>query len=241
MLYLAIIPSLVLLIYIYKKDKREKEPIRLLLKCFLWGVLIIIPIVILESLLDAVLVEFAAEGSVPYAIVDGFIVAAMSEELFKYLALKKKTWNSSDFNCFFDGIVYAVFVSLGFATFENIVYVMDGGLSSAILRMFTAVPGHACDAVFMGYFYSKAKKARVDNNRTLEKKYKRRALIIPILFHGMYDCFISFEEEAAGEDAVLIGILLWIILVVAQFIMAFKTVNKVSKEDAPFYLGVVSE
>ena len=232
---LAIIPSIALLIYIYKKDKKEKEPMRLLIKCFIWGIIAIIPILIMETLVEEFLVEICVEGSVVYSFLDGFLVAALSEELFKYLVLKSKTWKNKAFNCTFDGIVYAVFVSLGFATFENVMYVLDGDISTAFLRMFTSVPGHACDAVFMGYFYSLAKKAAVNNDKRKEKKNKRRALLIPIITHGIYDGLILMEEDVAGEDAVIIGALLWIVVVVVQFILAFKLVNKASKNDESFY------
>ena len=231
MFSLAVIPSIVLLVYIYKKDKREKEPMPLLMSCFLFGILIIAPVLVMETVLSVIEDSLFTPGSVFYAAFDGIIVAALSEELFKYLALKFKTWKSKEFNCTFDGIVYAVFVSLGFATVENINYVADGGISSAIGRMFTAVPSHACDAVFMGYFYSKAKKASLENNTKLEKKYKKLALFVPIMVHGIYDCLISFEEDVAGEAIVVIGILLWFAVIIAQFICAFVIVNIASKND----------
>jgi len=235
MFKLALLPSIVLLIYIYKKDTREKEPLRLLIGLLIFGALSSIPIVIMESALTYFFEEdILTEGSLAYAIVDGFIVAGFTEELFKYRILKKKTWKSKEFNCSFDGIVYAVFVSLGFATLENILYVFDNGFGTAIVRMFTAVPGHACDAVFMGYFYSQAKKANIAKNKSLEKKYKRLALWIPILFHGSYDALISFDEAIVGESIYYWGLLLWFALVIFQFILSFRLVNKASKQDAYF-------
>jgi len=234
---LAIIPSIVLLVYIYKKDKIEKEPKKLLFKCFLWGIIIIIPVIIIEQILESVLGLFATSGSFFYALCDGFIVAAFSEELFKYLALKLKTWKSPDFDYSFDGIVYAVFVSLGFATFENILYVLEGDISTAFLRMFTAVPGHAYDAVFMGYFYSKAKKAEIDGDILLCKKYKRKALLVPILMHGIYDSLISFDAEVAGDTVVTMGLFLWFLFVIGTFIITVNLVSKASKNDAVLHEG----
>jgi len=231
---LAVVPCIALLIYIYAKDKKEKESKRLLIGCFVWGVIIIAPVLLIETILDEIFMSFLTVGSVSYAFAEGFIVAAFSEELFKYLALRGKTWKSKEFNCTFDGIVYAVFVSIGFATFENIMYVLDGGVSTALLRMFTAVPGHACDAVFMGYFYSKAKRAGLENNKKAEKKYKKYALLIPILLHGIYDWLISFDEEVVGEDINTIGFLIWIVFVIVLFIASFRTVNKASKNDSYF-------
>jgi len=231
---LALIPSIVLLIYIYKKDKREKEPLRLLIKCFVWGIIIILPVMLIELFLEGIFEGAFIQGSVGYAIVDGFIVAAFSEELFKYLALKHKTWKSKEFNCTFDGIVYSVFVSLGFATLENILYVFESDISTAITRMFTAVPGHAYDAVFMGYFYSKAKQAEIDGNKKLMKSYKKKALLIPVILHGIYDALISVEEEAVGEGIVYTGIFLWILFIIFEFVMSIKIVNKASQNDRPF-------
>lgn len=233
-LLLALLPTIILLVYIYKKDKLEKEPRKLLSKCFLWGIIIIAPILVMEEVLGFIFEDLFVKGSVGYAIVDGFIVAALSEELFKFIALKKRTWKSPEFNCFYDGIVYSVFVSMGFATVENIMYVFDGDITVALLRMFTAVPGHAYDAIFMGYFYSKAKKAYLDGNRPLYKKYKRLALIVPMLMHGLYDCLVSFEEEAVGENIMLWAILYWFMLVLAEFIVSLNLVNKISKTDAYF-------
>ena len=87
-----------------------------------------------------------------------FGVVAFSEEGAKYFLLKRRTWNSAAFNCQFDGVVYAVFVSLGFALWENISYVLMYGLSTALVRAVTAVPGHACFGVFMGVWYGLAKR-----------------------------------------------------------------------------------
>lgn len=234
---LALIPSIVLLIYIYVKDRKEKEPLGLLIKCFLWGIVIIIPVVVVEMVLDMILEEFCIPGSVIYAAFDGFVVAGCTEEIFKYIVLKKRTWKSEEFNSSFDGIVYAVFVSLGFATFENLLYVLDSGLSTAILRMFTAVPGHAYDAVLMGYFYSKAKKASIQGDKSSMRRNKRRALMVPILFHGIYDCLISFEEEVVGENILLMGILFWIVVVILEFVISLRVVRKASKEDELFELA----
>ena len=234
LIIIALIPSIILLLYIYRKDRIEKESIRFLTKCFLWGIAIVLPVAFLETVMGIVLDETFIEGSIGYAIVDGFIVAALSEEFCKYTALKLRTWKSVEFNSSFDGIVYAVFVSLGFATFENILYVIDGDLSTALFRMFTAVPGHAYDAVFMGFFYSCAKKAEIEGNRFKMKINRRLSLIIPILFHGAYDCLLSFDEEVVGEAVSFLGFYLWIILVIAEFVWSLILVNIASKDDTAF-------
>lgn len=233
-LLLALLPTIVLLIYIYKKDKLEKESRKILRKCFIWGMIIVVPIIALEEFLSFIFEDFFVVGSVGYAVIEGFIIAAFSEEMFKYIALKKKTWKSPEFNCFFDGIVYSVYVSLGFATLENILYVLDGEISTAFLRMFTAVPGHAFDAVFMGYFYSRAKKAEIENNKSRARRNKRLALVVPMLLHGLYDFLISLDEEVVGDGVFTMAIIYWFMFVIAQFIISINLVNKASKNDAYF-------
>ena len=89
-----------------------------------------------------------------YQIILYFVIVAIAEESSKYFFLKKRTWNNPEFNCQYDGVVYAVFVSLGFALWENINYVLSYGFSTAIVRAITAIPGHACFGVFMGVFLS---------------------------------------------------------------------------------------
>lgn len=237
---LAVIPAIVLMIFIYKKDRREKEPFKLLMKCFWFGVLSIIPAVLFEYLGEYLFESDIQVGSYYYAVVDAFIVTAFSEELFKFVALKMKTWKSPDFNCKYDGIVYAVFVGMGFALFENVMYLIDGTLSDALLRMLVAVPGHACYAVFMGFFYSRAKQASLYGNKRMVRRNNFLALFVPIILHGIYDCLISVEEEVIGEDPMTVCVLLWITFVLAMFIFSFVLINRTSKGDMPFSMQRVT-
>lgn len=231
---LALIPAIVLLVYIFKKDNLEKEPMKLLWKCFFWGAVSTIGAILLEELGEMLYEGSYEYGSAPYAFVDAFIVTALAEELCKYVILKKKTWKSAELNCSFDGIVYAVFVSLGFAACENVFYVTDGGFSVAILRMFTAVPLHAFSAVFMGFFYSRAKEAHVQGRKHSMRRNKCLTLIVPILIHGFYDFLLSMDEDVIGETRSTINTVVWILFVIALFIVSFKLVNKASKEDRYF-------
>ncbi|MDO4188170.1 MAG: PrsW family glutamic-type intramembrane protease [Lachnospiraceae bacterium] len=234
MFVIGIIPPLLLLIYIYKKDKREKEPIRFLTGCFFCGVAIIPFAYVMEMLLTVIEDLFLSSGSVTYALVDGFIIAAFSEELLKYLALKLKTWKSRNYNCTFDGIVYAVYVSLGFAALENVCYIADGGLGTAIMRAFTSIPGHASNAVFMGYYYSLAKKAALNGDKASEKRNKFLAVFVPVITHGFYDSLLFFQEETVGEMFVLMALFVWSIYIVVLYIFTFTFVNKASKCDTYF-------
>jgi RsiW-degrading membrane proteinase PrsW (M82 family) len=124
LLIIALAPVFIIAVYVYYRDKYEREPLGMLLKALLLGVLIPLPVIVLERFLSGIKPDFP--GAWP-AFYDAFIVAAFSEELFKLLALYLLVWKSSHFNEKFDGIVYAVFISLGFAGVENILYVFQHG------------------------------------------------------------------------------------------------------------------
>lgn len=231
---LAIIPAIVLMVFIYKKDKKEKEPKKLLWGCFLLGIVSIAPALVIENIGEATVGAFFEEVPFIYVLLDNFVVVALAEEGCKYFMLKKKTWKNDAFNCTFDGIVYSVFVSLGFATLENILYVWDGGMGTAFLRMFTAVPLHAVAAVFMGYYYGLAKKAAVEGDSAAVGKNKTNALFVPIVIHGIYDFLVSIDAEIFGEGMSTICFFIWVAFVIVIFIRAFILVNKSSKNDVCF-------
>ncbi len=181
----SLAPVFIILFYIYFRDKYEKEPLGMLLKAILGGILIILPVIFVERWLAAV---SPFTGQVGRAAWHAFVVAGTTEEIFKFLALYLLIWKSPSFNEKFDGIVYAVFVSLGFAAVENVMYVMDGGLQTAAIRALTAVPAHAIFGVTMGYYLGIAHMYE-----ELRKPYLLRALAIPILLHGIYDFILMVE------------------------------------------------
>ena len=143
----AVIPAIVLLRFVYKEDRLDKESPGLLLSLVIFGILSTFAAIVTEQIGEAILGILLPQSSTAYNVLLYFVVVALSEEGFKYLLLKKRTWYSSEFNCQFDGVVYAVFVALGFALWENISYVLMYGLGTAAVRAVTAVPGHACFGV----------------------------------------------------------------------------------------------
>ena len=155
----------------------------MLVKALLIGGLITIPTFFIEMFISS----FAPEPKLINAAYTAFVVAGFTEESLKYLAFVLLIWNSKDFNEKFDGIVYAVYISLGFAGIENIIYVSAGNVSVGILRALTAVPAHALFGVTMGYYFGFARF--FPNHRKLYLGY---ALVIPIALHGFYDfCLMS--------------------------------------------------
>lgn len=233
-LMLAILPSVLLLVYIYKNDKKDKEPMKLLIKLFCFGMISTAAASTAETVLDAIVEVITVRGSVAFAFLEAFLVAGLCEEVVKYVALNRTTWKNRNFNCAFDGIIYSTYVSLGFATLENLMYVSDGGISTAIARMFSSVPGHTCFGVFMGFFYSKARIAESNGNYLQSKKYKKMALIVPIILHGIYDSLLMVEEGVVGEMTVIISILMWYGFVALLFITSFIMVKILSKKDYYF-------
>jgi RsiW-degrading membrane proteinase PrsW (M82 family) len=180
LLALAIAPGLAIAIFIYEKDKLDKEPFHLLIKSFFLGAVSIFPAVALESLAGqlGITMTLSASGNASYAAIVG-----MSEELSKFAFLLWFAYPKKEFNEPFDGITYGVMIAMGFATFENIFYVVDGGIQTGLLRMFSAVPAHASFGVLMGYFVGMAKFKHQDYISPL----KIAGLFTAASFHAAYD------------------------------------------------------
>ena len=208
----SLAPVFIILFYIYFRDKYDREPLGMLIKALLLGIVIVIPVIFVERMLMTMMPQSSKVAEAAY---HAFVVAASTEELFKFLALYLLVWKNPNFNEKFDGIVYAVFVSLGFAGVENVLYVMDGGMQTALTRALTAVPAHAIFGITMGYYLGIAHMYR-----ELKGKYLARALLVPILLHGIYDFILMVE----------IGwlLLLFIPYVVLLYIMGMKKMKVLS-------------
>ena len=238
----AVVPALILLVQVYRADRLEKEPVSLLLGLVAWGVVAAELAAITERagvwLLNLILGVDAAGGTVPYAAPAMFYyradpllyhallmfgVVAVSEEGFKYLLLRRSTWRSEEFNCSFDGIVYAVFLSLGFALWENIRYVLQYGFVTALARAVTAVPGHACFGVFMGTWYGAAKRWDLLGEPGRRRLSEWTAFLIPTLLHGFYDYFAVTASDRAD--------LLFLPFIAVLFLVSFLMVRHLSRND----------
>ena len=221
----ALLPALFLMRYIYRKDTIEKEPKGMLVGLVFLGVAAAVVAVILESLGIGVLSRFLTEGSPAHTIVMAFLVVAVVEEGAKFVFLLWRTWRDPNFNYRFDGIVYAVFVSLGFAAFENISYVVGYGLTTAVARALLAIPAHMGFAVFMGYFYARAKRCHDEGNAAGRRRNLWAAFFVAVLLHGFYD--------ACALLGTLLSALLFLAFVIAMYIIVIRLVKKESKNDQP--------
>lgn len=186
LLSLSLAPGVAIGLYIYLKDKHEREPVHLLIISFLYGTCSTIITFLISSGLTSVILSNTSAIDQFY---NAFFKVALIEEFSKFIFVRFILFNNKNFNEPFDGIVYAMMVGMGFATIENIFYVFEQGIMVGVLRVFTAVPAHATLAVIMGFFLGKAKFIH-------QKKfyYSALALITATLFHGIYDyfLFISF-------------------------------------------------
>ncbi len=187
LLFVALAPVFIIILYVYFRDRYEKEPLYLLLRALAIGAALAIPVIIVEKWLS-----YPAKAMPPLTATAwmAFVVAGFTEEGFKFLAFYLIIWRNTHFNEKFDGIVYAVFIAMGFAGVENILYVVQGGIEVGLTRAFTAVPAHALFGVIMGYHLGLAKFYPEQRNRQI-----LQAVLYPILLHGFYDfCLMSQNQ-----------------------------------------------
>jgi len=220
---ISVLPPLYLLWKVYQADEIEKEPAGLLIRIFALGALSTIPASFLEMAGSSVCSMLIPQGGRLFNLVFFFIVVGGAEELVKFLAMRIATWRSPEFNYVFDGVVYGVTASLGFAALENILYVMEGGLVTAGVRAFTSIPLHCITGIFMGHYYGIATSADLLGQPQIRNRMLGRAILIPLVIHGAYD-FIASD----GSELLLIVFLAYILL---MDYVALRALNQYSKND----------
>ena len=214
LIIMAVIPAIVLMRDVYRSDRLDRESPKLLFSLVLMGII---------STLIAYVIERVTDGFGSMAI--QCLIIGLAEEGAKYLVLRYRTWREPEFNCQYDGVVYAVFVSLGFALWENISYVLSYGISTALLRAVTAVPGHACFGVFMGVWYGLAKRFDLAGDLKSRKTCLALCVILPALIHALYD-YIAMTDVTEW---------VFIVFIAALFYVAFQIIKKASARDYVFY------
>lgn len=221
LLVLAIAPGFFILWYIDYKDKYEKEPRSLIIKTFLLGAVMVFPAGLLEIGIEG-LFGISMEGNILGAFIGAFLIVGPVEEVAKYFSVRIKAFRSPDFNSVMDGIVYGVSGAIGFATLENIFYVLGSGYGVGFLRAFLSVPGHAMEGAIIGYYLGMKKM-----NPGSKKKYILTGLVVAILFHGAYD-FVIFTQTAIG--VLVIPIIIWLYIL-------FKKRLYLALKNSPFRQG----
>ncbi|MHA0855482.1 glutamic-type intramembrane protease PrsW [Paenibacillus sp. CMAA1364] len=177
----AVAPGLALLTFFYLKDKYDAEPIHLIIRIFILGLFIVIPVMIIQRGLTI--------GLGNHPVIQSFFISSGVEELLKWLVLYFIIYNHVEFDEPYDGIVYAVTISLGFATVENIMYAWysQASIGTMFVRALLPVSGHALFGVIMGYYFGLARFRAKHHKR----RYLAYSLFIPWVFHGAYDLILT--------------------------------------------------
>ena len=221
---ITILPSYLLGKYVYRMDKIEKEPPGLLFKLFVGGMIAVAMTIFISKQAKGYFPILASEDTdFKTLLIYNFLGVALIEEFCKWFMLLILSWRSKHFNFLFDGIVYGVFVSIGFATVENFLYVFsnNGGFFTAILRAVLSVPAHAFFGVFMGYYYG---LSRMDKNRNKgHLLFMVFSLLIPILLHGTFDFCLSINS--------LIFIGAYVAFILILYFVSFRRIKYLSNND----------
>jgi len=226
----GLLPAVLLLLFIYRQDPIP-EPASQLKRAFSLGVMIAFPVSLVEGIVSFGIFGANSEvDSLLDAAVMSFFVAALVEEAFKLAALWWLLRRNPHFDEHFDGIVYAVFIGLGFAALENVLYLfsnLDNWLQVGLARAFLAVPGHYAFAVIMGYYYSMY--------HFVQRSTYNRVMILagPILAHGIYDT-IAFASDLSPELSGLCMILLVFFCYRLQKNSYRKLLSQVDRDRHPF-------
>jgi len=187
LLIVSLAPVAIIAFYVWFRDKYEREPLKMVLLAMLAGALSVFPVIVAENIISFIGKPLYGMGEAAWT---AFAVAGFTEELFKYLVLYVLIWKSPEFNDKYDGIVYATFISLGFAGVENVLYVLENGFHTGLLRAFTAVPAHAIFGITMGFYFGMAKFYP-----KRQKELRSKALWVPVLLHGIYDFILMTGIE----------------------------------------------
>lgn len=229
---IAIIPVILILSFIQSKDK-NKEPIGLLVQLFIGGVISCFMVMMVSSLLSNFLPFMNTDissGSASFLdiFLYSFVGVALIEEFCKFIITYALSYRHKAFDEAYDIVVYAIFVALGFAGFENILYVTGSGkLATGIFRGITAVPGHACDGLFMGYYLSLAKISAIKKEKSDETVNIIKSIFVPTIMHGIYDfcCFYNVQYIT----------IVFIIFVIFMYIVSLKKLNYAAKNNVNLF------
>ncbi len=248
----ALVPALLLCSYVFNVDSKEKEPISLLAILFGLGAVIYIPVIFLEEysfdIIKAIMGEhvfydfggMASYTSNGYQLLHNALNAllgtALIEEVLKFGVLFLVTHRNKNFNCLFDGIVYSLFVTLGFAVAENIYYAYIGGWNTLLLRVLSSLPGHIMFGIIMGYcytvwhtFFIAGRIEKKFDNITVKKPFRSWyflaiTILLPVIIHGLYS-FVSFYHFSKITW-------LFIVAIAVVYVICFLSIRKFAASDS---------
>ena len=208
----AVLPALILFVYIYNQQGAHRQPGYLIWKLFGSGALAAIIASVVEYIGTNLFNATTTLKGNDYYLVFALLVVGVIEEGMKFIFLKRDTWNDPNFQTRFDGIIYAVAIGFGFAVLENINYVFSYGLSTGFLRAFTAIPGHLSFGVIMGYFYGRARYFRDAGHDTLSLFSQIAGLGCAVVLHGLYDAMSMINTAKSNLIFFVILIIIYLII-----------------------------
>lgn len=215
------LPAIILFVVIMALDRRRPEPFGQLVKAFFFGAIPVGIIIFTAFLTDLVGIEL---NQGPF--VSAFFSTAIPEEALKLLMLWLVLRKNKYYDKKFDGIVYSCCLGLGFAAFENVLFLLDFNIGLVILRGTISVPGHFLFAVMMGYFYSLA-----HYNTKRRKLNMALTFLVPMLAHGLYDYAIKLLEYVNDWFALLIMGVVFPAILAGSLIISIKFIRRHLKSD----------
>jgi RsiW-degrading membrane proteinase PrsW (M82 family) len=219
----ALLPCIFLLVYIYRLDDIEREPSSLLLKLLLGGVAAAFVAMLLEYFFTQ---DVDGSNASFGTVVWNALLVGVFEEGSKFFFLKKISWKNPAFNYRFDGLVYAVFISLGFAALENVLYVfLYDGLSVALPRALLSIPGHMSFGAVMGIYYSRAKICERVGDDSGKNLLLLAGLLLAIVFHTVFDSTLMIGSTNS--------ILVFVFVVLLVYFLIFIRVRHEAATDRP--------
>ncbi len=231
LLSLCVIPSMLILWYIYIKDKSEKEPFYLIIILFIGGII---------ACLISILISMISKQYIPYLnmsyynmnifeiFVKVFVIITLSEELTKWIINYITIWRNKNFKHIYDPIIYSACTALGFATFENIIYVTNyynHGIMVAIMRGLISIPSHAVFGIYSGFYLGISKNAYMCGKKNKAIKYKILSILAPISLHFIFDLLLIKTN--------IIKYSLFIIYLTVLYITALKKIKRLSSVSKP--------
>lgn len=222
--FAALVPAAILFVRIYRLDRIEKEPRRLLGTLILSGALAAIPAAVIQMLASRALAGALGRMSAAFLLLDNFLVVACSEELCKIAPVRLAAWKSPAFDYRFDAVVYTVSSALGFAAIENILYVVQSDLRTAVSRAVLSVPGHFFFAVAMGLLLSRAKQAEKHGRGRRRTVLCALAVLVPAALHGFWDLCLSIRRGWA--------VIAFYCFVLVFFIAAEYSLRRAARTDS---------
>jgi len=199
----GIVPMLIYPVFLYWRDRYEKEPLGLVAATFLWG---FIPAALMSLITQVIIgVPFLmldATGALADAVI-AVAVAPVTEEIFKGAALLMimLIWRH-EFDGVFDGVIYGSLVGFGFAAIENILYFLDSDGSIVFSRAVLFGLNHALYTSLTGIGFG---VGRHSTSRLVRWAAPLTGLVFAILVHAVHNTALVLTGDVPGLICLAIG------------------------------------